>query len=117
MMNFKKNVFKKGVMVKVHYLSLEEEQFVDRSAQCMLKHLKTMVSPKLFDAITKHFYGFSGSIQLEMAYDLIRFAKRHELYFTNCPSVDAVLSTFYLLIAKEQDILKSNITEIEGVQI
>ena len=99
-----KRNFKKKVRFKTFVL--EEEQVIDRPAKIVLKQIEKKVGEALTEILTKRLYGFSASMQLEMAYDMLSFIRWQEGYLTGCPSVDYVLAVNYIAIAKELGFLK-----------
>ena len=52
--------------------------------------------------------GFDEDMQLEMADDLVDFAKYHLAHTTGVVSADIVLDLCYMMIAEEHDILKKS---------
>jgi hypothetical protein len=52
--------------------------------------------------------GFDEDMQLEMADDLVDFAKYHVAHTTGVMSADVILDLGYMMIAEEHDILKKS---------
>ena len=80
----------------------------DRVAEQVMLGLEDRVSPVLYGTLIMLVRGFDEDMQLEMADDLVDFAKYHLAHTTGVVSADIVLDLCYMMIAEEHDILKKS---------
>ena len=109
MVNLKKEVFKRKAKVKVYNLDLVEERCIENKAWIVMKQLKSLVSEGLFEQLRQSLFGFNSEIQLRMAYSMLFFVSRHEVQYTGCLSVDAILSLCYLTMGSEMGIVNEEL--------
>jgi len=101
-MKFKKHHQKVELVVIEQDLS--QEQRVDGTAMSVMECLEDKVSEELFDLLKTMLLGFSESMQLEIADDLLDFACRQVIHTTGCISADSVLTSCYEWIAAEKGV-------------
>ena len=77
-----------------------------RLAVVKLTEIERKVSPELYSLLEEQLLGFSGDMQIEMAEDLVIFAKEQIAKTTGCQGADYVLDVCYVWIAAELGILK-----------
>lgn len=77
------------------------EYGVDNIAERVMEKLQNQVSPILYGMLVQQLLAFHEDMQLEMADNLVLFARDHEAHFTGCPSADTILDTSYIWIARE----------------
>ena len=96
----------KGVRM-IHENLIADHQ-IDRVAEQVMLGLEDRVSPVLYGTLIMLVRGFDEDMQLEMADDLVDFAKYHLAHTTGVVSADIVLDLCYMMIAEEHDILKKS---------
>lgn len=96
----------KGVRM-IHQNLIADHQ-IDRVAEQVMTGLEDRVSPCLYGTLIMLVRGFDEDMQLEMADDLVDFAKYHLAHTTGVVSADIVLDLCYMMIAEEHDILKKS---------
>ena len=94
----------KGVRM-IHENLIADHQ-IDREQ--VMTGLEDRVSPVLYGTLIMLVRGFDEDMQLEMADDLVDFAKYHLAHTTGVVSADIVLDLCYMMIAEEHDILKKS---------
>ena len=96
----------KGVRM-IHENLIADHQ-IDRVAEQVMTGLEDKVSPVLYGMLIMLVRGFDEDMQLEMADDLVDFAKYHVAHTTGVMSADIILDLGYMMIAEEHDILKKS---------
>ena len=94
--------------VRMIHANLIADHHIDRVAEQVMTGLEDMVSPVLYGTLIMLVRGFDEDMQLEMADDLVDFAKYHLAHTTGVVSADIVLDLCYMMIAEEHDILKKS---------
>lgn len=92
--------------VQVMNQDLRRDFDVNPLAEREMLSLEKKVSPQLYGMLIQQLLGFHADMQLEMAEDLVMFARCHIAHSTGCSSVDMVLDVCYTWIAMEHGILK-----------
>lgn len=90
---------------KVLIQNLCSEYDIDERAANVMQLMKGEVSDGLLHMLVLELQGYCGTMQLEMAEDLLDFALGHVVHTTGCKSVDLVLDYCYTHIAMEHDIM------------
>ena len=90
------------------HANLIADHLIDRVAEQVMTGLEDMVSPVLYGTLIMLVRGFDEDMQLEMADDLVDFAKYHVAHTTGVMSADVILDLGYMMIAEEHDILKKS---------
>jgi hypothetical protein len=94
--------------VRMIHANLIADHQMDRVAEQVMTGLEDMVSPVLYGTLIMLVRGFDEDMQLEMADDLVDFAKYHVAHTTGVMSADVILDLGYMMIAEEHDILKKS---------
>jgi hypothetical protein len=94
--------------VRMIHANLIADHQIDRVAEQVMTGLEDMVSPVLYGTLIMLMRGFDEDMQLEMADDLVDFAKYHVAHTTGVMSADVILDLGYMMIAEEHDILKKS---------
>ena len=90
------------------HANLIADHQIDRVAEQVMTGLEDKVSPVLYGTLIMLVRGFDEDMQLEMADDLVDFAKYHLAHTTGVVSADIVLDLCYMMIAEDHDILKKS---------
>ena len=90
------------------HANLIADHQIDRVAEQVMTGLEDKVSPVLYGTLIMLVRGFDEDMQLEMADDLVDFAKYHVAHTTGVMSADVILDLGYMMIAEEHDILKKS---------
>lgn len=90
------------------HTNLIADHQMDRVAEQVMTGLEDKVSPVLYGTLIMLVRGFDEDMQLEMADDLVDFAKFHVAHTTGVVSADIVLDLCYMMIAEDHDILKKS---------
>ena len=96
----------KGVRM-IHENLIADHQ-IDCVAEKVMTGLEDKVSPCLYGTLLMLVRGFDEDMQLEMADDLVDFARFHVAHTTGVVSADIVLDLCYMMIAEDHDILKKS---------
>jgi hypothetical protein len=94
--------------VRMIHANLIADHQIDRVAEQVMTGLEDKVSPVLYGTLIMLVRGFDEDMQLEMADDLVDFAKYHVAHTTGVMSADVILDLGYMMIAEEHDILKKS---------
>ena len=94
--------------VRMIHANLIADHQIDRVAEQVMTGLEDKVSPVLYGTLIMLVRGFDEDMQLEMADDLVDFAKYHVAHTTGVMSADIILDLGYMMIAEEHDILKKS---------
>jgi hypothetical protein len=94
--------------VRMIHANLIADHQIDRVVEQVMTGLEDMVSPVLYGTLIMLVRGFDEDMQLEMADDLVDFAKYHVAHTTGVMSADVILDLGYMMIAEEHDILKKS---------
>ena len=95
--------------VRIKNQDLRTDFKVNPSALKELGSLEKMVSPELFYKLAQMLQGFHDDMQLEMAEDLVVFAREQVAHTTKCFGADYVLDVCYGLIASELGLLNRSV--------
>lgn len=95
--------------VRITNQDLRKNFKVNPSALKELGTLEKMVSPELFYKLAQMLQGFHDDMQLEMAEDLVVFAREQVAHTTKCFGADYVLDVCYGLIASELGLLNRSV--------
>ena len=90
------------------HANLIADHQIDRVAEQVMTGLEDKVSPVLYGTLIMLVRGFDEDMQLEMADDLVDFAKYHVAHTTGVMSADVILDLGYMMIAEEHNILKKS---------
>ena len=101
----KQNGRKSSELFEVVEKDLRSDYGVDLVARRIIKELQTKVSPILYGMLIQQLLAFHEDMQLEMADNLVLFARSHVANFTGCPSADMVLDSCYIWIGKEHKVV------------
>ena len=101
-------VHKRTKGVRMIHANLIADHQIDRVAEQVMTGLEDKVSPVLYGTLIMLVRGFDEDMQLEMADDLVDFAKYHVAHTTGVMSADVILDLGYMMIAEEHDILKKS---------
>ena len=92
--------------VQMRPMDLTQGFGLAKLAVLKLTELERKVSPDLYSLLEEQLLGFGGDMQIEMAEDLVIFAKEQIAKTTGCQGADYVLDVCYAWIASELGILK-----------
>lgn len=92
--------------VKVFDQDLRGEYGISLLAEHEMEELEYLVKPDTYGMMIQQLLAFHADMQLEMAEDLVIFAKDHIALTTGCPSVDYILDLCYTWIAIDLGIIR-----------
>ena len=95
--------------VRISNQDLRKNFKVNPSALKELGTIEKMVSPELFYTLAQMLQGFHDDMQLEMAEDLVVFAREQVAHTTKCFGADYVLDVCYGFIASELGLLNRSV--------